>query len=91
MDEKNIQELMLIYEMKTMEELVALSENAESPIERGIAVKIINERKRQQYIDSTISKMAKEIHSIKGIQTFFCVMTVLGIISVFITMMSMNY
>ena len=80
MDEKNIQELMLIYEMKTMEELVALSENAESPIERGIAVKIINERKRQQYIDST-----------KGIQTFFCVMTVLGIISVFITMMSMNY
>lgn len=39
MDEKNIQELMLIYEMKTMEELVALSENAEFPIERGIAVK----------------------------------------------------
>ena len=81
---------MLIYEMKTMEELVALSENAESPIERGIAVKIINERKRQQYIDLTISKMSKEIHSIIGIQTFFCVMTILGIISVFITIMSMS-
>lgn len=39
MDEKNIQELMLIYGMKSTEELVALSENAESPIERGIAVK----------------------------------------------------
>jgi len=39
MDEKNIQELMLIYGMKSTEELVALSGNAESPIERGIAVK----------------------------------------------------
>lgn len=39
MDEKNIQELMLIYGMKSTEELVAISGNAESPIERGIAVK----------------------------------------------------
>ena len=39
MDEKNIQELILIYGMKSTEELVALSGNTASPIERGIAVK----------------------------------------------------
>ena len=84
MDEKNIQELMLIYGMKSTEELVAISGNAESSIEKGIATKIINERKRQEYIDLTIGKMAQEVHSIKGIQSFFCLIAVLGMISTFI-------